>query len=362
MSIFALMINPAVHFIIATLLMQGMYGDFPPENVEDPFARATTPPNEFLVFNEDFMSRDFDRFMKWINPALGIVANGVLLTKEEAETQFGEVFYGGDRNSLQEINFAFNYGEFAGANTFQADCWMEMKLRDGGSDDWFRMHYQLVFQIIAGSWYLVQWEYIPPDVNLPLGYEDVLSSYPEVPDQFKPYILDSGSTTTSLGLASVWPLLIGTNYTSETELHPLEGVTPGRANWTLAHAVTAEKPTVLYFFSVHGLSVLLPEDFDEQMEFLEGLYDLFGYDDLYIYGVTDDVLEDLEWLAESGYDKFAPLLDEGSEIHAALNINVHPYIVVFNSEGTVVALTGTYHPSSLNLIEDRIRDAINDVD
>jgi hypothetical protein len=129
--------------------------------------------------------------------------------------------------------------------------------------------------------------------------------------------------------------------------------------WTLGIAVTEKKPTVLYFFSVdQQLSMAPKEELQAQMDFLSGLYDTFGHDSLYIFGVTDEPKDELDWLGQAGYNKFAPLLDDGSNLHAALNIDLHPFIVVFDSAGTVIATCKTYRPGSYDLIEGRIRDAV----
>jgi hypothetical protein len=351
----ALFLKPAFTLAMGFILMQGMFGA-PPENEENPFERATTPTAQYLSFNEDFSSLNSDRFYAWINQSLGVVTNGVLLTKPEAEAEFTSLFHGSDSSNLLEINFHFNYGEFTGANTYQADCWLEMKLHEGSADNWYRLHHQLVFKIINTQWYLTQWEYIPPDVSLSLGYESGMSGSANVPEEYQRFLVDYSST--EMAGTSAWPLLIGTVYTSEAELHPLEAHTPSGGTWKLVDAVATGKPVVLFFFSVQGLSIALPEDFDSQMDFLSSLYDTFGHDDLYIFGVTDDTQDELDWLGESGYTHFAPLLDSGSAMHMALNIDVHPYIVVFDSSGTVVALSKSFHPSSLSLVEDRIREAV----
>jgi len=357
MNPLSLLTAPAVHLALAFLLMQGLAGA-PPESPEDPFARATTPPVQFLLFNEDFLSLDLDRFFDWINPSRGLVANGVLLTKSEAESEFRALFRGSSSSSLVAANFHFNYGQFARANMYQADGWLEIKLREGGNENWYRLHHEFVFEIGSSRWYLVQWEYIPPDVALPLGYESQLSPEDELPGWVRQFAGRSVSGSALSGVAN-WPLLIGTSFAEEGELHPLEGKTPSGATWRLADALAARKPVVLLFFSVQWLSAAFPEDFEGQMEFLEGLYDTFGYEDLYIYGVTDEAPEVLDWLGGSGHNNFAPLLDEGSNLHTALNIDLHPYIVVFDREGTVVALSKTFHPSAHGMIEDRIREVVS---
>ncbi len=342
--------------VIAGALLFQMGWVTPSESPEDPFTRATTPPAQFLMFNADFSSLDLDQFFQWINPSRGLVTNGVLLTKEEAEEQFRSIFEGENIENLAEINLRYNWGQFQGANTYQADAWMEIKLAQAGDEDWYRMHHQFVFEIIANTWYLVQWEYIPPDLGLALGFQSGLSETEQVPEEYQRFAVPQSAAT--LSGVSVWPLLIGTNFATEAGLHPIRGTTPSGRTWSLAHAVSVGKPTVFYFFSVQGLSVALPEDFETQMQFLEGLYDRFGHENLYVYGVTDDDREELEWLGESGYTSFAPLLDENSDIHAALNIDTHPFIVVLDSEGTVVALSKTFHPSSYDLITARIQDAM----
>jgi len=354
MGIATLLARPFIHFALGMLLLQ--FGAVPPETAEDPFIRATTPTTQFLVFNEDFSSGDLDRFFAWINPERGIVTNGILLSKEEAEEEFRTLLQGNESGNLLEANVHFNFGEFAGRNTYQADVWLEMKIRSNGADSWYRMHHTLVFEIAGSNWSLVQWEYIPPNTPVPLEYQSHLSSDEELPDWVQRFNVPFSGTA----LAGViqWPLLIGTSYMNESELHPLEAKTPGGATWRLQHSVAAGKPTVLYFFSVQWLSIQQEEDFEAQMDFLEGFYDEFGREDLYIFGVTDESIEVLDWLGESGHTDFAPLLDEGSLLHATLNIDHHPYIVVFDAEGTVVVLSKTYHPSTQDLIRDRIREVV----
>lgn len=356
MAFASILSRPVIHFALSLLLMQ--YISAPPESSEDPFARATTPTAQFLTFNEDFASLDLDRFYEWINPELGLVTNGILLTREEAEGEFETLFAGTDSGNLVEANFHFNYGEFEGRNTYHADVWLEMKLRMDSEDEWYRMHHQLVFEIRESNWYLVQWEYIPPNIALPLEYESPLSSEEEIPDWVNRFNVPYSGTA----LAGViqWPLLIGTSYGDEAELHPLEAKTPSGGTWKLEHSVAADKPTVLYFFSVQWLSIQNEEDFEAQMDFLEGLYDEFGHDDLYIFGVTDESVEILKWLGESGHTDFAPLIDEGSFLHMTLNIDHHPYVVVFDAEGNIAALSKTYHPSTQDLIRGRIREVVEE--
>jgi len=342
--------------ILAQMFGQGLPLDDP---TEDPWSRATTPPNEFVMFQDMFALKNFDQFSQWIHEDFGLVTNGVLLTKDEAEEQFRDIFWGSDSDDILEMNFAFNYGIFANNSTFQADTWLEVKIRVEGQEQWFRMHHQLVFKIVNSlQWYLIQWEYIPADVDVPLDYQTFLADDPDLPTQFSPYVSGIQGSTTSMTGVSNWPLLLGSNYTSDNTLHPIAAVTPSGNEWSLDNAVIAGKPVVFYFFSVQGLSVALPEDFENQMEFLSSMYDDYGYEDVYIFGVTDDSSDELNWLGESGYSDFAPLLDEGSMMHASLNIDVHPYIVVFDSEGTVVALSKTYHPTSTDLLNDRILEAI----
>ena len=138
----------------------------------------------------------------------------------------------------------------------------------------------------------------------------------------------------------------------------MQGKTISGKTWTLAHAVAERKPTVLYFFSIHSLWLAKSDEFHQQMNYLSSLYRTFGREKLYIFGVSDEPKEEIEWLGESGYDDFAPLLDEGSMLHATLGIDIHPYIVVFDADGTVVGISKTFHPSSLWLIEERIKESI----
>ncbi|MFH1676717.1 MAG: hypothetical protein ABIC40_06795, partial [bacterium] len=225
-----------------------------------------------------------------------------------------------------------------------------------GKENWYRFHNVFIFEMTDTRWYLVQSEYIPSEsgVVIEMGWGNPESE--NVPEELKPFIKQYSQPTLS-GVLS-WPLFIGDNFTSKTELHPIEGKMMNGSKWTVKSAASQKKPTVLYFFSVHALSVTEPEDFDTQMNFLSGLYDKFGHKDLYIFGVTDDLKDEVDWLGESGYTNFSPLLDEGSKMHAALNIDMHPYLVVFDSAGTVVAISKTFHPSSNPLIENRIREVI----
>ncbi len=347
--------KPAISVVLAFLLLQ-FGGAVPPEAEEDAFSRATTPPEAFLQFNADFSSMNLDTFMAWVNPSLGIVKNGVLLTKEEAQEEFRTAYFNPDKGNMLAINLHFNYGEFTGDNTYQADCWVEYKLREEGGENWYRFHNQFVFRIIDTRWYVIQSEYVPTEADLLLDYQNFVKTAENIPEWVSPFT--QGQSETELAGVSTWPLLIGTTYGGEAELHPLEGKTPKGSKWRLADSIAAGKPVVLFFFSVQALSIAPPGEMEAQMEFLEGLYGKFGYRDLYIYGVTDQPLEVLEWMTGSGYSGFAPLLDEGSTLHATLNIDKYPYIVVIDSKGTVVALSKTWHSSSLSMIEDRIRDAI----
>jgi hypothetical protein len=349
---FAVLIRTILAGVLGLLLLQ--MGNWPVDNPEDPLARATTPPNQFLVFNDDFSSLQKDRFMQWINPNRGFVKNGVLLTRDEAAAEFqGERGTGLDTSG---VNVHFNFGQFAGANTFQADAWVEYLAREEGEDKVFRFHNMFVFEIIDSIWYLVQSEYVEPDVNVTMQLESGINQAQNVPPELQRFVVPLTSPAQSA--ISPWPLLIGSNFASGGELHPIEGRKKNGQKWTLAGAVSEGKPTVLYFFAVYSLLVAPKEELDNQMNFLAGLYDTFGLRDLFIFGVTDEPKEKVEWFGASGYDKFAYLLDTGSGIHAALNINAHPYIVVFDATGTVVAVSKTYSPSCYPIIEERIREAV----
>jgi hypothetical protein len=321
---------------------------------EDPFARATTPTSQFLTFNDDFSSLDKTRFMQWVHPNRGLVKNGILLTQSEADAQFGS----GDAG-VEGLELHFNYGEFVGANCYQADCWLQYKgLNEENQEQWFRFHNIFVFEIIDSLWYLVQSEYIAPEAGVQMNFEEDPNAIQSIPQDLQSYTDRGPYTAPALPGLNPWPLLIGDSFASGAELHPIAGKTWSDRTWTLAYAVSVHKPTVMYFFSVHELSYTTPEEFRAQMEYLAGLYDTFGKDDLYIYGVTDEPRSEVEWLQESGYNEFMPLLDEGSALHATLNIDVHPYIVVFDAEGTVIALSKSWHPSSLTVIEDAVRRAM----
>lgn len=354
----SLLINKIVCFAIGFILLQGSYG-YPPDSEIDPLERATTPPEKFLIFNDDFSSRDLNRFFAWFNPDLGVVTNGVLLTKQEAQEQFTQLFAGPDSNNLLGMSFYFNVGLFTGDNTYMADCWLELKMWENGQEHWYKMHHQLVFKIRSEGWYLIQWEFIPPDIGLPLDYQSLLEGDEGVPEQLRNAAPLLRGSTTSLAGVSVWPLLIGTSYVDEGELHPIEGTTPSGSKWSLADAVAAHKPTVLYFFSVEAYFIYNPEALEAEMDFLSGLYDTFGYQDMYIFGVTDASRETAQWMGDAGYNDFALLVDDGSMMHATMNIAEHPFMVVLDAEGTVVALCKTFNPSVLPIIENRIRAAVN---
>jgi hypothetical protein len=353
--------NKFIHLTLGFLLMQGLYGATPPEGQVDPFTQATIPPGYFDLFNNDFSSRDIDRFNTWLSPTFGIVTNGILLTNEEAENEFMTLFTSGGSNALLETNHHFNYGYFTGANTYMADTWLELKVRESGVDNWYRMHHQLVFKITDEGWYLIQWEYIPPDISVPIEFQSLLPGDEGLPEQFQGFMPQYTGSSATLGLVNVWPLLIGKNFAGENELHPLEGTTHGEAIWRLKDAVALDKPTVLFFFSVqtYAYSLYPPEDMEAEMDFLSGLYESFGYEDLYIFGVTDATRDEVNWMGDAGYNQFALLLDEGSLLHANLNIDMFPYIVVFDAEGTVTGLGKTFHETTLPLIEDRIRESID---
>ncbi len=356
MQLIAAFLKPVLPAVLGLILMQFGGFDTPQDAMEDPFARATTPTQEFVYFNFDFSQMDLDTTMTWVNPSLGLVKDGVLLTADEAREVFRQDFYGAGQANIIELNLVFNYGEFTGANTYMADTWVEYKILENGVENWYRFHNQFVFKIMNMSWYLIQSEYIPADSGGFVTFDYGTSSNADLPDWMHDYIVDYSGTQVS-GVIS-WPLLIGRNFADATELHPLEGTTPAGGTWKLVNSADAGKPVVLFFFSVQGLYIAEPEVFEAQMDFLEGLYDTFGYQDLHIYGATDDTREELDWIGESGYTGFAPLLDEGSQLHQAMNINEHPYVVIFDGDGTVVALTRSWHPSNLSLLEDRIREVV----
>lgn len=360
MTVFCSVFKSAILPAVAFLLLQA-FGVPPPsaETIEDPFARATTPPEAFHLFNKDFSSLNLGFFLTWIHPERGLVKNGILLTREEAQEEFGRGFGGelvSETGELVGLNVQFNYGEFVGASCYQADCWVEYVVEEGGEEGIYRFHNVFVFEVMESGWYLVQTEYIPSEPGVLIDFESPVTGAEEIHPGDERF----AAPYSEPGLMGVinWPLLLGTSFMEEIQLHPVRGTTMGGKTWTLEHAVGLGKPTVMYFFSVHGLSVALPEDFEAQMKFLAGLYDEFGREDLFIFGVTDDAKEDVIWLGESGYNEFAPLLDEGSRLHAALNIDVHPYIVVFDSLGTVVGVSKTFHPSSFPIVKGRIREAI----
>ena len=337
--------------------MQGMYGA-PPETGEDPFLRVTTPTDQFYIFTEDFSSMDLNRFFTWFSPEYGVVTNGILLTREEAMEQFRTLFMGAGSENLMAAGFYFNYGDFTGANTYMADCWLELKLWEDGEEHWYKMHHQLVFKIEDQAWYLVQWEYIPPDIGLPLDFQSLVMDNQDVPEHFRDYWPLYSETNTSLASVNAWPLLIGSNFADENSTQRVEGKTPSGSAWRLLDAVEAGKPTVLFFFSIQSNWMMSPEDLDTEMDFLSGLYDTFGFENLYIFGVTDASVEDAEWMGEAGYNDFALLHDEGSMMHAGLNIDEYPYTVVIDSEGTVVAICKTFRPSVLPMLEERISEVL----
>lgn len=342
-----------VQLAVVSLLLQ--FGDMPPDQPgESPFARQTTPPAQFLVFNSDFSSLDKARFMQWIHPARGLVKNGILLTKEEADASF--YTQSEDDSRVLSVNIAFNYGEFAGANTYQADCWVEYKAADQAGEDWYRFHNIFVFEIIDAIWYLVQSEYVAPNPDISIPLESAINRAENVPPELRQFVAQY--TTPVVSSISAWPLLIGSRFATGSELHPIEGKLMDGRSWTLRHAVAQGKPTVLVFISIYSLLVAPQEELNGTMGFLSRLYSTFGHRDLYIFGVTDEPRDKVVWFGESGYDDFAPLLDDGSDLHAALNIDIEPYIVVFDAQGTVIALTKTFHPSGWGLVEDRIRAAL----
>jgi hypothetical protein len=355
---FLFFIDRLICFALGFIMMQGMYGP-PVMPEEDQLLRATTPPENFVNFNGDFSSRDLNQFFSWINPDYGLVTNGILLTKEEAQQQFSSLFAGQGSNNLMSMDFYFNYGIYTGADTFMADCWLELKLWEDGNENWYKMHHQLVFKMRSDGWSLMQWEYIPSDIGLSLDFQSLLATDEGVPEQFRDFIPMNRGSNTALEGINGWPLLIGSNFTEENTTQPIQGKTPSGSIWKLTDAVAEGKPTVLYFFSVADLMTETEEEFEAEMNYLSGLYSTFGYQDLYIFGVTDSLMDEVEWMGESGYDDFALLLDEGSMIHATMNIAGYPFIVVINSSGTVVAICRTYRPEVLPIIERRILETVN---
>ena len=147
MNLFALALKPLVSVTIGVVMMQMMVNDIP-RDTRDPFTAQTTPPWEFQVFNEEYSTLDVDAVMDWISPELGLVKDGILLTFDEAEESFRKEFGGNEFGDIQSINLVYNFGEFAGASTFQSDCWVEWKTFYEGQDQWFRLHRQFVFKIV----------------------------------------------------------------------------------------------------------------------------------------------------------------------------------------------------------------------
>jgi len=190
--------------LVGLLFLQ--MGEMPPDNPsENPLVRATTPPNQFLVFNNDFSSLDKDRFMQWINPNRGFVKNGVLLTKDEAAADFqaGQ----GAGLDTSGVNVHFNFGEFAGANTFQADAWVEYLGKEEGEDKVFRFHNMFVFEIIDSIWYLVQSEYVEGDSGITMRLESGINQAQDVPPELQhfitPYTSPAPTALSQIGRAHV---------------------------------------------------------------------------------------------------------------------------------------------------------------
>jgi hypothetical protein len=356
MTVFLSFVKIYLSAILGMMLLQFGPPAVPQDNPnEDPFARATTPPMQFLTFNSDFSSLNKDKFIQYVHPNRGLVKNGILLTKDEADKDFQSGQSAG--KGIQSVNITFNYGEFVGANCYQADTWVEYKgTGEDGQPSWFRFHNIFVFEIIDGNWYLVQSEYIASDPGIRTELKSGINQAQNVDPDLQKFVV--GETEPVLPGATPWPLLIGSNFVSEGNLRQIEGKTWDNKSWTLAHAVEDKKTTVLYFYAVYQLLVAPEDEFHGQMNFLSGLYDTYDRKDLYIYGVTDEPREKVTWLAGAGFNKFSPLMDEGSKLHANLNIDLHPYIVVFDSEGTVIAVNKGYHPSGYPLIKERIRGAI----
>lgn len=340
-------------FVVCLLTLQ--LGGLPPDSPnEDPFSRATTPTAQFLVFNKDFSSLERDRFLQWIHPDRGLIKNGILLTKQEAEVEYqaGKV----QKSGLISLNIHFNYGRFSGGPYYQADCWVEYKAKVDNKEQWFRFHNIFVFEIIDSLWYLVQSEYVISQPNVIINLESAISSSKNVPPELRQFVTEY--TAPAVPGLSPWPLLVGSSFGTSADLHPVEGKKLNGKTWKLTQAINEGKPTVMYFFSVHSLTMVKPEELDKQMRFLASLYETFGKTKLYIFGVTDESKEVVEWLGKSGYDKFAPLLDEGSILHLALNIDTHPSIVIFDSRGTVICISKGYRPASWDLVRGRIRQAL----
>jgi len=343
-----------LHLAVGLILAQFMPSDIP-QDTRDDFTAATTPPLEFQIFNQDFASMDLDRMIGWLNPEYGMVKDGVLLTYDEAVASFRDEYSGIRSGEIKAVNLVYNFGEIAADSHFQADCWVEWKMELQGEDTWLRFHHQFVFKIIDQRWSLVQSEFLPEEADVNFDYQQI----PNAPDWTSPFRSDvAGASLSEIG---AWPLLLGSNYSSEAEIHPISGTTFNGGTWSLKSATAQNKPVVLFFISItSGLveSVEDPDIFNSQLDYLSGLYDKFGFTDLYIFAVSDEMRERFEDLADDGYDQFVPLLDETSEMHATLNISTHPVIVVFNSRGTVVAVSETWHPSSLGLIEKRISEVV----
>lgn len=343
-----------LHAAIGLILAQLMPSDFP-EDTRDSFTAATTPPLEFQIFNQDFASMDLDLMIAWLNPEYGMIKDGVLLTYDEAVASFRDEYSGIRSGEIKAVNLVYNFGEIGGDSHFQVDCWVEWKTELQGADTWLRFHHQFVFKILDQRWYLVQSEFLPEEADVNFDYQHD----PNAPDWTSPFRSDiAGASLSEIG---AWPLLLGSNYASEAEIHPISGTMFNGGGWSLKSATAQNKPVVLFFISItSGLveSVEDPDLFNSQLDYLSGLYDKYGFTDLYIFAVSDEFRERFEDLAEDGYDQFVPLLDETSEMHATLNISTHPVIIVFNSQGTVVAVTKTWHPSSLGLIEKRISEVV----
>ncbi|HDS30928.1 MAG TPA: hypothetical protein ENN67_07800 [Firmicutes bacterium] len=345
-----------VSFSMGFILLQGFSGGFDSRSPEDVFLSLTTPPAAFLAFNEDFSSADPDKLLTWIHPQLGLVKNGILLNKSEAAQEFRSGSQNSQSGELRGLNIHFNFGQIVGDSCYQADCWVEYLLRSSGSEKVYRFHNIFVFKIIDGEWYLVQTEYVPSAPGAGFGLDTAIGQSGDVPPELRQFVTKYSDV--AIPGINPWPLLIGSVKVSDTTLHPIEGKLMDGRKWTLDYAVSQKKPTVMFFMSFRNASMSL-DQFDPQMEFLEGLYDKFGHEKLYIFGVTDESKDDVLWVANSGYNKFAPLLDEGSKMHAALNIDMHPYVVVFDENGVVVAVAKTHRPESWPMIEARIREVLS---
>ena len=295
----------------------------PPEIAQ---VTMVTPP--FIEqFRKDYLSYDPNRIMKWMTPKRGLVEDGILRTYDDTRKKmldFQKEMKG------MEADMLFSRGFYTGSTQ---------------SNDFYKAFYQVsigsgklrqtinmiaVFEKIDAQWFLVQTQ------NLRLSH-DVASP-----------TKDALALETNMLVMGDRPLL------------DYAGVTYSKKPRRFSSVAAQRKitPVLLNFFT------RISGDFGAQLDWAKSIHTKFINRNIYIFSVTDDEPEFLEPYLESGKWKgdIVVLLDKDSLIHHDLDVDIHPYLMLFDHHGVLRLISRGYNKESLGLVEKIMDDIINEAD